>query len=176
MVTTREGKATSSVNVGQGDLGGKGSDSDSASSVTVTTANLPVTTPEQRDLVNQWLAAQEADPNGYVSPETFFPDRLVPGDPFQNLMYTNATVSNVEYDNVSDKTGFAAEVKLGVAFGIDLSLETTDSRAVDATYLDVPGSNGTRAPVDFPECEVGGTWSACPDPRTECPRVPDPTG
>jgi len=70
-------------------------------------------------------------------------------------MYTNATVSNVQYDNVCDKTGFAAEVKLGVAFGIDLSLETTDSRAVDATYLDVPGSNGTRAPVDFPECEAG---------------------
>jgi hypothetical protein len=155
LVTTREGQATSSVNAGQGDLGGQVSDSDSASSVTVTTASLNVTTPEQRALVNQWLAAQQADPNGYVSPETFFPDRLVPGDQFQNLMYTNATVSNVQYDNVSDKTGFAAEVKLGVAFGIDLSLETTDSRAVDATYLDVPGSNGTRAPVDFPECEAG---------------------
>lgn len=155
MVTTREGKATSSVNVGQGDLGGKVSDSDAASSVTVTTTNLEVKTPEQQALVNQWLAAQAADPNGYVSPETFFPDTLVPGDPFQNLMYTNATVSNVEYDNVTDKTGFAAEVKLGVAFGIDLSLETTDSNAVDATYLDVPGSNGTRAPVDFPECEAG---------------------
>ena len=75
------------------------------------------------------------------------------GDRFQNLMYTNGTVSNVQYDNVSDKTGFAAEVKLGIAFGIDLSLETTDSRAVDATYLDVGGTNGTRAPVDFPECE-----------------------
>jgi hypothetical protein len=153
LVTTREGKATSSVNVGQDDLGGQASDSDSASSLTVTTASLDVKTPEQRALVNQWLAAQQADPNGYVSPETFFPDRLVQGDPFQNLMYTNATVSNVQYDNVSDKTGFAAEVKLGVAFGIDLSLETTDSRAVDATYLDVPGSNGTRAPLDFPECE-----------------------
>jgi hypothetical protein len=153
LVTTREGKATSSVNVGQGDLGGKASDSDSASSATVTTASLDVKTPEQRALVDQWLAAQQADPNGYVSPETFFPDRLVQGDPFQNLMYTNARVSNVQYDNVSDKTGFAAEVKLGVAFGIDLSLETTDSRAVDATYLDVPGTNGTRAPVDFPECE-----------------------
>ena len=153
LVTTREGKATSSVNVGQGDLGGQASDSESASSLTVTTASLDVTTPEQRTLVNQWLAAQQADPNGYVSPETFFPDRLVSGDEFQNLMYTNATVSNVQYDNVSDKTGFAAEVKLGVAFGIDLSLETTDSRAVDATYLDVPGTDGTRAPVDFPECE-----------------------
>jgi hypothetical protein len=153
MVTTREGKATSSVNVGQGDLGGRASESDAVSAVTVTTTSLEVKTPEQRALVNQWLAAQEADRNGYVSAETFFPDRLVPGDPFQNLMYTNATVSNVEYDNVTDKSGFAAEVKLGVAFGIDLSLETTDSRAVDATYLDVPGNNGTRGPVDFPECE-----------------------
>ena len=155
MVTTREGKATSSVNVGQADLGGKASDSDAAGAVTVTTTSLNVKTPEQRALVNQWLAAQETDPNGYVSAEIFFPDRLVQGDPFQNLMYTNATVSNVEYNNVTDKSGFAAEVKLGVAFGIDLSLETTDSRAVDATYLDVPGSNGTRAPVDFPECEAG---------------------
>jgi hypothetical protein len=155
LVTSREGKATSSVNAGQGDLGGKVSNSDEASSVTVTTTNLDVTTPEQRALVEAWLAAQQADPSGYISPETFYPDKLVNGDPFQNLMYTNATVSNVQYDNVSDKTAFAAEVKLGVAFGIDLSLETTDSRAVDATYLDVPGSDGTRAPVDFPECEAG---------------------
>jgi len=155
LVTTREGKATSSLNVGQGDLAGKVSDSDSESSVTVSTASLDVSTPEHRALVNQWLAAQQNDPRGYISPETLFPDRLVPGDAFQNLMYANATVSNVQYDNVSDKTGFAAEVKVGVAFGIDLSLETTDSRAVDASYLDVPGSNGTRPPVDFPECEAG---------------------
>ena len=153
LVTTREGKATSTVSAGQGDLGGKASDADSASSATITTTSLEVKTPEQRALVDQWLAAQAADPNGYISPETFYPDTLVPGDAFQNLMFTNATVSNVQYDNVSDKTGFAAEVKLGVAFGIDLSLETADSKAADATYLDVPGADGARAPVDFPECE-----------------------
>ena len=155
MTTTREGKATGTINAGQGNLGGQVSESDGASSVTVTTASLEVKTPEQRALVDQWLAAQQNDPNYLVSPETFYPDRLVPGDPFQNLMYTNATVSNVQYDNVTDKTGFAAEVKLGVAFGIDLSLETTDSQAADATYLGVPGSGGARAPVDFPECEAG---------------------
>lgn len=155
LVTTREGKATSSVNVGQGDLGGQVSASGSASALTVTTASLDIDTSDQRALVNQWLAAQQADPNGYVSPETFYPDRLVQGDLFQNLMYTNGRVSNVEYANVSDKTGFAAEVKLGVAFGIDLSLETTDSSAVDATYLGTPGATGTRAPIDFPECQAG---------------------
>ena len=50
----------------------------------------------------------------------------------------------------------------GVAFGIDLSLETTDSQAVDATNLDVPGTNGTRAPVDFPEWPPTG----CRDGRS----------
>ena len=153
LVTTREGKATTTVNYGQKDLGGKGSDSGSASDVTVTTAVLDVKTPEQRQLADAWLAEQASDPNAFVSPETFYPDRFVDGDPFQNLMYTNATVSNVQYDNVSDKTGFAAEVKLGIAFGVDFSLETNDSKARAAAYLDAAaGANGTRALVDFPEC------------------------
>jgi len=151
LVTTREGKATGSVNSGQPDLGGNASQSGSASSLTVTTASLDVTTAAQRDLVNQWLAAQ-ATGEGAVSPETYRPDRLVAGDPFQNLMYTNATVSNVEYSNVTDKAGFALEVKVGVAFGVDFNLETTDSRATAATYLGVPGADGVRPPVDFPEC------------------------
>jgi hypothetical protein len=155
LVTTREGKATSTTTAGQGDLGGAGSDADSASHATITTASLDVKTPEQRALVDAWLAQQASDPNAYVSPETYYPDKLVSGDPFQNLMFTNAVVSNVEYANVSDKQGFAAEVKLGVAFGIDLSLETSDSKATDATYLDIPTPEGTRPPVDFPEC-VGG--------------------
>ena len=153
LVTTREGKATSTVNFGQKDLGGNGSDADSAGKVTVSTAVLDVKTPEQRALADAWLAEQASDPNAYVSPETFYPDKFVAGDPFQNLMYTNSTVSNVQYDNVSDKTGFAAEVKLGIAFGVDFSLETNDSKATAATYLDAAsGGSGTRSPVDFPEC------------------------
>ena len=100
----------------------------------MTTASLDVTTAAQRDLVNRgWPPRRTGE--GCVSAETYCPDRLVAGDPFQNLMYTNATVSNVEYANVTDKTGFALEVKIGVAFGVDFNLETTDSEAEDATYL-----------------------------------------
>lgn len=153
LVTTREGKATTTVNFGQKDLGGKGSDAGSASDLTVSTATLDVKTPEQRALADAWLATQASDPNAFVTPETFYPGTLVQGDPFQNLMYTDATVSNVEYDNVSDKQGFAAEVKLGIALGVDFSLETTDSKAVAATYLGAPADGGgTRAPVDFADC------------------------
>ena len=151
LVTTREGKATGTVNSGQPDLGGNVSDSDSVSRVTVTTTSLDATSEAQRALVQQWLGAQGSGEGG-VSPQTYLPDRMVPGDPFQNLMYTNATVSNVQYANVSDKTGFAAEVKIGVAFGVDFILETTDSQSEAATYLGVPGMDGVRPPVDFPEC------------------------
>ena len=152
LVTTREGRATGTLNSGQNDLGGNLSDSNSVGMVTVTTTTLEVTTNAQRASVNNWLAAQANDADGAVSPQTYYPDRLVPGDSFQNLMYTNATVSNVQYSNVSDKQGFAAEVKIGVAFGVDFSLETTDSRATDATYLDVPGPDGARLPVQFEDC------------------------
>lgn len=152
LVTTREGKATSTTTAGQGNRTGQASDADAAGAATITTTSLDVSTPEQRSLVDAWLAQQANDPAAYVSPETYFPNTMVAGDPFQNLMFTNGIVSNVEYANVSDKQGFAAEVKLGVAFGIDLSLETNDSKATAATYLDVPTPAGTRPPVGFPEC------------------------
>ncbi len=150
LVTTREGKATGTVNSGQPNLGGSASQSGSGGSLTVTTTSLDVTTSEQRNLVQSWLAGQEA--GGAVSAGTLYPDRLIDGDPFQNLMYTNATVSNVEYSNVSDKTGFAAEVKVGVAFGVDFSLETSETKAQAAAYLGAPGTDGIRPPVDFPDC------------------------
>jgi hypothetical protein len=67
-------------------------------------------------------------------------------------MRSRTTVSNVQYSNVTDKDGFAAEVKIGVAFGIDLSLETSDSKATEATYLDIPGQDGTGPPVSFDDC------------------------
>ncbi len=147
ITTTRKGQASDSTKAGQGNLGGEGKDENGTGDATVTTTMLKVTDDQQRAVVDAWLAN-----GGVVSAETAFPDKLVPHDTLQNLMYTNATVSNVEYNNVIDKTGFAAEVKLGIAFGVDFSLETEDSRAVEATYLGTPGSDGFRAPVDFKEC------------------------
>lgn len=135
-------------------MGGEVADSGSTSNVTVTTTSLDVKTPEQRALVEEWLRSQQSDGGGFVSRETLYPDRFVAGDPFQNLMYTNSTTSNVGYDKVTDKSSFAAEVGVGVAFGIDLSAEITDSRAREATYLGTSGSDGTRPPVEFSECEA----------------------
>jgi hypothetical protein len=147
ITTTRKGQATDTTRLGQGNLGGQGTNESGTADATVTTTVLKVTDDQQRAVVDDWLAN-----GGVVSPATAFPDRLVPNDTLQNLMYTNATVSNVQYNNVVDKTGFAAEVRVGIALGVDFSLETEDSRAVDATYLGTPGSDGDRPPVMFPEC------------------------
>ncbi|MFC7624042.1 hypothetical protein [Microlunatus sp. GCM10028923] len=147
ITTTRKGGASTSVKTGQEKLGGAGKDENGSTDATVTTTTLKVTDDKQRAVVDGWLAQ-----GGIVSPETALPDRLVPNDTLQNLMYTNATVSNVQYDNVIDKTGFAAEVKLGVAFGVDFSLETENSRSVEANYLDKAGPDGLRQPVEFKEC------------------------
>ena len=47
---------------------------------------------------------------------------------------------------------FAGEVKVGVAFGVDFSLETSETKAQAAAYLGAPGTDGIRPPVDFPDC------------------------
>jgi hypothetical protein len=78
---------------------------------------LDVATDAQRALVNAWLAAQATDPDGAVSPQTYYPGRLVPGDAFQNLLYTNSTVSNVQYSNVTDKEGLSNDQNLWMFLG-----------------------------------------------------------
>ncbi|HEY0238818.1 MAG TPA: hypothetical protein VGC37_09240 [Friedmanniella sp.] len=150
-VSTTDNKLTGSISGGE--PGGKGTVTAGGNGVHVTTASLAVQTPEQRALVEGWLQRQANDPLSYVPAETAFPDTLVPGDPFQNLMFTGATVSDVHYSNVTDKVGFAAKIKAGVSIGIDLSSETNDSTATDATYLGAPGSGDTgRPPVEFSDC------------------------
>ncbi|SEP70269.1 hypothetical protein [Microlunatus flavus] len=153
LVTTTDTKATLSGSSGTSSTPAKGTATAGGNGVHVTTASLDVKDPQQRALVDAWLERQATDPNASVPAATAFPDTLVPGDDFQNLMYTGATVSDVHYANVTDKVGFAAKVKAGVSIGVDLSSETNDSKATSASYLGAPGSGApTRQPVDFPGC------------------------
>ena len=153
LVSTTENKATVSGLDGEEATGGKGTATAGGSGVHVTTASLDLRTPEQRAVAEAWLQHQADDPLALVSPETAFPDTLVPGDAFQNLMFTGSTVSDVHYRNVTDKVGFAAKIKAGVSIGVDLSKETNDSRGVSATYLGAPGNgSSSRPPVSFPKC------------------------
>ncbi|QDP96610.1 hypothetical protein FOE78_12435 [Microlunatus elymi] len=147
VTSTSSGSITGTVNNGQSDLGGSSSSSAGAGDVTVTTSSLNVSTDEQRNMINTWL-----DYGGIITPGMLNPTKAEPNDDIQNLFYQQAQSSEVSYDQITDKEGFAAEVKLGVALGVDFSLTTQDNKAVKASYLDAPDSSGVRTPVDFPEC------------------------
>lgn len=143
--TTRE----SSLN-GKGKIGtGKGNASGSKKSANaeVVTTTLNVETDAQRAVVDDWI-----NNDGRLNDARLNPDRPDSSDPFQMLLYNNAQVSTVQYNNITDTTGFAAEVKLGLTLGVDFSLETATSRAVSASYLGLPDAGGVRQPVDNPEC------------------------
>ena len=153
LVTTTENKGTVSLQGGKDTAGGKGALTAGGSGVHVTTTSLDLHDDQQRALAESWLHRQTTDPLAGVSDQTAFPDTLVPGDAFQNLMFTGATVSDVHYANVTDKLGFALKVKDGVSVGIDLSREEDTSKATSATYLGAPGDGAvSRPPVSFPDC------------------------
>jgi hypothetical protein len=50
------------------------------------------------------------------------------------------------------EVGDLAAGSVGRSSWFDFSLETADSRATDATYLDVPDPDGARLPVHFEDC------------------------
>ena len=148
MTTTKPGKVTVG---GQPDVAGGSAPPSDAGDLTVATSHLDVTTPEQRAIVDRWVQRVGSD-QALVGEDTLYPKEFVPGDDFQNLMYTHGIVSNVVYKvDTKNQQDFSAEVKIGVAFGVEFSSSTKDTYATDASYLDA-GDGGERPAVDFPEC------------------------
>ncbi|MFV0464235.1 MAG: hypothetical protein ACK5MP_13765 [Nostocoides sp.] len=111
---------------------------------------------EQLNIVNGFLGGDPQHPDASnISMDILKPDTQVPGNDFQNLLFQQAKVSLVQYDNVSDGFKFAANVKVGVALGIDVGYSEETSTASAATYLGPPRTDGTRAQVPYTDC-VGG--------------------
>lgn len=144
------GTATSGDDSAGGSIGG--STSESTATVVTTTLALDPDSPSDQQVARDWLGG---DTNyswaGAISANTINPASPVEGDAFQNLMYERAKVSAVTYDNVTDSTKFGLNVKLGFALGFDFSLESSESTAVEASFMGAP--NTTPRPVlPFPEC------------------------
>jgi hypothetical protein len=129
---------------------GKGKDTDSVARLTTRTASLEVTD-RNRQIVEQALADRGGDLGELLSsPETFYPERAVDGDALEQVLHTNATVTETDYEKSVSKDGFEAEGKAGVGVGVDVGPEITDVRATRSTYLGPPGPDGVRRPVDVP--------------------------
>lgn len=147
ITSTTSGSLSGSINGGQKDLGGESKTGGSTGNVHVTTTKVPINTDAQRSEISQWLSY-----GAIITPDMITPTTATPGDPIQNLFYQQGQISQVDYDQVTDTEGFAAEVKLGVEFGVDFSYTDDTSTAVNASYFDAPDDSGVRRPVPFPEC------------------------
>lgn len=159
-ITTSEGSLSDGGKVGgsgsSGDdkAGGSigGSTTDSTASVVTTTLTLDPDSPSDQQIARDWLGGDtDYSWAGAISANNINPSSPVEGDAFQNLMYERARVSAVTYDKVTDATKFGLNVKLGFALGFDFSLESSESTAVEASYMGAP--NTTPRPVlPLPEC------------------------
>jgi hypothetical protein len=133
------------------------SSDDSQTNTIVSTTKLDLTNPADRAVAEEWFmgmggfagAVENASPIGGVDAA----DGNA-GDAFSQLLYDQARVSVVEYDGQRTGLDIAAEVALGLKLGAALGTSETDSRAIEALFLDSP-VDGQRNLIPFTEC-VGG--------------------
>ena len=159
-VSTREGSLQGSVNgklpEAVGNVSGaNGKDGTTHAQATVTTTTLDLTDPADRVIAQNWLSGstEQIGSPFNLTHSTMVPDRApADGDPFQQLMYEKAKVSQVSYDDVTDVQKFGLEINAGFKMGFELSLENKTSTVDDSTYLGAPGDDGTRPMVDFTAC------------------------
>ena len=157
VVSTAGIDAQGSVTSGQGDhstsVGGQVSGTTDIGDMVVTETSLtldPTDTASQQ-VVRDWMGGSGGYP-GLIALNSINPATPNPGDPFATLLYTQATSSTVNYDHVTDKQRFALNVKFGLAFGIDISSESSQTSATRATYLGAPAADGIRPDLDFLDC------------------------
>lgn len=117
----------------------------------ITTTTLKVTD-ENRDIVTKWLrrAANVSPTNGkntFAIPSNVMnPDQPSPSDPFQQLLYEQATNSKSTYDNTEKKFSLKAQASLGLKIGVSFEHSHTESTINQQTYLGQKPHNGAIRP------------------------------
>jgi len=109
-------------------------------SSTVTETTLTVDD-SNRAVVDQWLSQR---PDALNIPLSAVIPEKPSDDPFEQLMYEQAKVSQVEYKNIQDGFAFDASIKVGLTLGFGMSMEESTAQAVDAHFLGAPDVNGVR--------------------------------
>lgn len=135
---------------------GKGGAGHKETNSRVTKTTLDVTD-DNRDTVEDWLGssggAGEAAkiPMGAVIPDE------PSDDPFEQLLYDEASVGQVDYKNIENKEEFEAKIKAGMRLGFSVSHEESTAEAVDAYYLSNKGQDGVRPMEHDSECHYSNS-------------------
>ena len=153
------GKGGGTVTNGSGDTKTSGGGSISGGTtngdvvVTENVLDLDPADAATQQVVTDWLGGTgNYEWPGLVSLNAVDPSVADPSDPFAMLMHTEATSSSVAYDKVTDVQGFALNVKFGLAFGADFTMESSQTSATEAAYLGAPKPDGTRPAVPYEAC------------------------
>jgi hypothetical protein len=152
---TADGEVTQGDGPGQTGGGGSvnGGTTDGDVVVTETTLAIDPDDAASQQTVRDWMGGDgDYEWPGLISLNMVDPSTADPADPFAMLLHNHATSSTIAYDKVTDVAGFALNVKFGLAFGVDFSMENSDTTATEATYLGAPRPDGTRPVIDFSEC------------------------
>jgi hypothetical protein len=158
MISTREGGATAAVE-GRNPVGGtpvnpSGSGTTRDQRATVTQVVLDVETPEARRVVEDWLTGNDEQVGVplALTADSLVPVRSNPDDPFADLLFREASVSRVTYDDVRDVAKFGLDVKAGWELGFTVTLEDWRRDAAEAVYLGAPRPDGTRPELPDDSC------------------------
>lgn len=119
----------------------------------VTNTTLAVTD-DNRDVVTAWVRDHATERTLQLPFSAFVPD-APSDDPFQQLMYEQAKVSQTSYDNVKDTKGFGMAVKKGWELGFNIGDEESTASMVNSSFLGAPGKDGTRQLVADEKCARG---------------------
>ena len=148
-----QGKVTSGQGSSPSSAGGQLSGTSDVGDMVVTETRLKLDPADaaSQEAVRDWMGGTHGYP-GLIPLASISPATPGGQDPFATLLHTSASSSTVSYTHVTDKERFALNVKFGMAFGIDVSSESSQTTATRATYLGAPGADGVRPSLDFTEC------------------------
>lgn len=158
LISTRAGGVDGSLNAAnpvEGGQGPSGSIGQGESTAIVSRTSLDITTMEQRRIVEEALAGNQAR---FGTPFSFTldhvaPDRPTDDDPFQQLLYEQGKTSEIVYDDVSDIREFGLDIKAGWQLGLQVHYGTEERNVREASYMGAPGTDGVRPMIPDESCQ-----------------------
>ncbi|MBB4933892.1 hypothetical protein F4561_004712 [Lipingzhangella halophila] len=141
---------------------GGAKDKDGESTVYETRTTLKLDTPEERAIAEEYIQQEGADGllggsalafSQVFSDEDALLTEPENGDEFEQLMYEQATVSNIVQDKTTDINTYGGKVALGLGLGAKIGTESSEQRTVESQQLGAPDpESGVREFEEYEEC------------------------
>ncbi|MQA96849.1 MAG: hypothetical protein GEV11_20205 [Streptosporangiales bacterium] len=136
---------------------GGGKASGEEKTVETVTQTIPINTPEERRIAEQWLREHPYQLPTNLMKWMTGDDNVSETQPgpgasdWDRLVYDNGQVLKQSAENETDGWSIGAEARLGLVLGAEVKSETSTNSTTSAEYLGAP-RGGRREYVEYPEC------------------------